>query len=112
MSIVFRDDDQLVDAAVSCQRCEAVCCRLTVVLMPDEVQPAHLVDVDHRGLDVMRRSEDGWCAALDRVQMRCGIYDTRPSICRKFAMGGAYCRDERKSYRKLTAGRRIPMRLG
>jgi Fe-S-cluster containining protein len=98
MSIVFRDDDQLVDPSVSCGLCAAVCCRLTVVLMPDETQPAHLVDVDARGLEVMRRSADGWCAGLDRATMSCGIYETRPSICRKFHMGGAYCRDERKAY--------------
>lgn len=96
MPLVFRDDDARVDPAVSCDRCPAVCCRLTVVLMPDDVQPPHLVDVDDRGLAVMRRDDDGWCAALDRGQMRCGIYATRPAICRKFTMGGAYCRDERR----------------
>lgn len=105
MPIVSRDDDPRVEPAVSCTRCPAVCCRLTVVLMPDEVQPAHLVDTDDRGLAVMRRDADGWCAALDREHMRCGIYETRPSICRKFVMGGAYCRDERK----LHARRPAPM---
>lgn len=110
MTTVFRDDDQIVDPAVSCGLCAAVCCRLTVVLMPDEVQPAHLVDVDARGLEVMRRGSDGWCMALDREHMHCGIYETRPSICRKFAMGGAYCRDERSSFQSAAA-RPIPMRL-
>ncbi len=42
------------------------------------------------GLDEARR---------ERVQMRCGIYDTRPSICRKFAMGSEYCVEEREAYR-------------
>jgi Fe-S-cluster containining protein len=110
MTSVFRDDDQLVDPGVSCSRCAAVCCRLTVVLMPGEAPPAHLVDVDERGLDVMRRDPDGWCSALDREHMRCGIYASRPAICRKFAMGGAYCRDERGSF-EATLPRPIALRL-
>jgi Fe-S-cluster containining protein len=39
----------------------------------------------------MRRLEDGWCAALDRNTMLCGIYEQRPLICRRFVMGGDEC---------------------
>jgi Fe-S-cluster containining protein len=46
----------------------------------------------------MAHGADGWCIALDRARMCCGIYAARPAICRKFAMGGAYCRDERERY--------------
>ena len=33
------------------------------------------------------------------LRMCCSIYDQRPAICRKFAMGSEYCRDEREIYR-------------
>ena len=89
-----------VDAAVSCSACDAVCCRLTVVLMPEDRVPRHLVERNDHGVEVMAHNEDGWCVAVDPLRMRCSIYDERPAICRKFAMGSEYCRDERESYRK------------
>lgn len=102
MSIEFRDDDEIVDPTVSCQSCDAVCCRLTVVVMPEDDVPRHLVERNSRGLDVMARGEDGWCIAVDHAHMRCGIYSQRPEICRKFAMGSAFCREERETYREQT----------
>ena len=30
--------------------------------------------------------------------MNCGIYDTRPSVCRRFVMNGPYCRAIREEY--------------
>lgn len=93
-------DDQRVDDAVSCSHCDAVCCRLTVVVMPDDEVPRHLVERSATGLNTMARGEDGWCIAVDPVHLRCTIYEQRPAICRKFAMGGAYCRDERAKYRE------------
>lgn len=86
-------------SAVSCSRCDAVCCRLTVVVMPEDEVPRHLVERSERGLEVMARGEDGWCIALDHQRMCCSIYEQRPAICRKFAMGSAYCRAEREAYR-------------
>lgn len=100
MSIEYRDDDEIVDPTVSCSRCDAVCCRLTVVVMPEDKVPSHLVERTPQGLDVMARGEDGWCIALDHTRMCCSIYEQRPDICRKFAMGSAYCRDEREQYRQ------------
>lgn len=91
-------DDETVDRAVSCSSCDAVCCRLTVVVMPDDPVPRHLVWRDHRGLDVMARDEDGWCVAVDQTRMCCSIYELRPKTCRKFVMGSAYCRSERAAY--------------
>ncbi len=87
------------DEAVSCSACDAVCCRLTVVLMPEDDVPRHLVERNDHGVEVMARGEDGWCVAVDPLRMCCSIYEQRPSICRKFAMGSEYCRDERESYR-------------
>ena len=84
-----------IDAAVRCADCAAVCCRLTVVLLPGDSVPAWLTDSDERGLEIMAKGDDGWCVALDRHSMRCTIYERRPQICAEFAMGGVYCRDER-----------------
>lgn len=88
-----------VDPAVSCTACDAVCCRLTVVVMPEDRVPRHLVARNEHGVEVMAHGEDGWCVAIDPLRMCCSIYDQRPGICRKFAMGSEYCRDEREIYR-------------
>ena len=87
-----------VDPSVHCNTCEAVCCRLTVYVMVGDVVPAWLTVHDEHGMEQMERSDDGWCVALDRNTMRCTIYDSRPGVCRKFAMGGPYCRDERDTW--------------
>jgi Fe-S-cluster containining protein len=102
------DDDRDIDPDVSCSACDAVCCRLTVVVMPEDTVPRHLVERTPQGLDVMARDEEGWCVAVDHRHMCCGIYDQRPGICRKFAMGSAYCRSEREIYREHV-GRGIPL---
>lgn len=93
-----------------CSRCDAVCCRLTVVVMPEDVVPRHLVTRNAQGVEVMARNEEGWCAAIDPLHMRCSIYAERPLICRRFAMGGPYCRDVRDTYRDQRL-RGIPLTL-
>src|SRR5690606_14481133 len=89
-----------IDPAVSCSSCDAVCCRLTVVLMPEDRVPRHLTTRTAHGLEVMARDEEGWCIAVDQNRMCCSIYEQRPAVCRKFAMGSEYCRDERRLYRE------------
>ena len=49
------------------------------------------IQTDRWGGQLMRRLDDGWCAALDRNTMRCTIYENRPQICRDFEMGGDDC---------------------
>lgn len=83
------------EKGVHCNRCDALCCRLTVVLFEEDAVPAHLTERNEQGVTVMARDADGWCVALNSAQMNCGIYETRPTICRKFAMAGPYCRDVR-----------------
>ncbi len=106
-----------IDPSVSCDECEAVCCRLTVVLLPgDEAVPERFVTEDSHGMAVMAHGEDGWCSALDLDTMRCSIYELRPGICRKFAMGSEFCRAERDAWPGLEAamapgGRGIPLLL-
>lgn len=98
------------DATPLCARCDAVCCRLTVVLQPEDRIPAHLSACTSDGLEVMARDEEGWCVAIDVAHMRCSIYDTRPQVCRRFVMDGPYCRDIREDYRDRNA-RGIPLQL-
>lgn len=85
-------------AGARCSSCEAVCCRLTVVLQSEDHIPAYLTTVSPEGLRVMRRSEEGWCVALNTTDMNCGIYETRPSVCRRFVMNGPYCKAVRAEY--------------
>ena len=65
------------------------------MLISDTGVPERFVEEDERGGRSMARLEDGWCAALDRSTLLCGIYDRRPWICREFEMGGRECLDER-----------------
>jgi Fe-S-cluster containining protein len=86
------------DDAVCCSSCDAVCCRLTVVVMPEDRVPERYTEVTDAGLHVMARDEEGWCVAVDSARMCCSIYDVRPAICRKFTMGGPYCREVRADH--------------
>lgn len=85
------------ESAITCAACRACCCRLEVILMGEDDVPEELTEVDRWGVQVMARLEDGWCAALDRDTMLCGIYARRPGVCRDYEMGGDDCRIERSS---------------
>ena len=61
----------------------------------DEAVPAYFTKEDEWGGWVMRRLDDGWCAALDRKTMRCTIYEQRPDICRDYEMGDSDCIEQR-----------------
>ena len=95
---------------VDCLRCDAVCCRLTVVLMVDDDVPPRFTTRNDHGVEVMARDEDGWGVAIDQARMCCSIYEQRPAICRKFPMGGPYCREVRADYADRNA-RGIPLTL-
>ena len=94
----------------SCDRCDAICCRLTVVLDADDRIPEHLTEVTEHGLHVMARDEEGWCVAVDGAHMHCSIYDTRPATCRRFTMDGPYCRATRDDHAQRLA-RGIPLAM-
>ncbi|TXH87318.1 MAG: YkgJ family cysteine cluster protein [Pseudomonas sp.] len=87
---------QLPDREISCSNCAACCCQLEVLLITDTGVPPRFIDTDAWGGEVMRRLDDGWCAALDRDSMRCTIYAQRPLICREFETGSPECREERR----------------
>lgn len=88
-------DDLSTEEAVTCATCEACCCRLEIILLTDTGVPEHFVATDQWGGTVMDRSDDGWCAALDRNTMMCRIYELRPLVCREFELGGSDCLAER-----------------
>jgi Fe-S-cluster containining protein len=89
------------DTQVTCENCEACCCRLEVILITDTGVPHQYIEVDKWGGRKMARLEDGWCSALDRNTMACSIYDKRPLICREFEMGGYECISERVANLKI-----------
>jgi Fe-S-cluster containining protein len=65
--------------------------------MGEDAVPDALIAVDAWGGHVMARLDDGWCAALDRRTMLCGIYEQRPAVCREYEMGGSDCLIERRA---------------
>lgn len=77
--------------SITCSACEAVCCRLEVLLISDTGVPRDYIETDEWGGMTMRRLEDGWCSALDQDSKLCTIYERRPWICREFQMGGFEC---------------------
>ena len=93
-----------------CMRCDAVCCRLTVVLQPEDRVPPRFTTETAEGLHVMARDEEGWCVAVDAARMQCSIYEVRPQVCRRFAMAGPYCQEVRADYSDRMA-RGIPLQL-
>jgi len=82
--------------AVTCSNCRACCCKLEVMLLGGDDVPARFMLEDAWGGWIMRRRDDGWCAALDRDTHRCTIYARRPQICRDFATGSDECLTERR----------------
>ena len=84
------DAPEAVDDTVTCRSCEAVCCRLEVLLITETGVPDEFIATDEWGAMSMRR-ENGWCSALDQLTKLCRIYERRPWICREFQMGGPEC---------------------
>ncbi|OGA07228.1 MAG: hypothetical protein A2W68_14180 [Betaproteobacteria bacterium RIFCSPLOWO2_02_64_14] len=67
------------------------------MIMGEDDVPLELTEVDRWGGRVMARSDDGWCAALDRDTMLCRVYERRPAVCREYRVGGSDCIAERSS---------------
>jgi Fe-S-cluster containining protein len=91
-----------------CDRCEAVCCRLNVVLVEGDDVPPEMIRVGDAGERIMKHAADGWCVAA--ASRRCSIYDRRPQACRRFAMAGPYCRALRTEHADRRR-RGIPLQL-
>lgn len=82
--------DHVVTACVDCDAgremgCQTFCCRLLVRLKPHEMVP------NEEGLapkGFVDKTEDGYCVHMDRETNRCGIWQTRPEICREYDCNG------------------------
>ena len=90
------------DTEVTCDKCEASCCRLEAMLFNDTEVPDKFIEINTRGDKSMARLEDGWCAALDRNTMKCTIYEKRPWICREFEMGEYDCIAARADHHSIS----------
>jgi Fe-S-cluster containining protein len=97
MDAVLNATEAGYGTAITCASCKASCCRLEVMILGDDDVPPDLTEVDRWGGLIMARSDDGWCAALDRSTMLCGIYERRPTVCRDYQVGGSDCIAERSS---------------
>lgn len=93
-----------------CAACDAVCCRMTVVLQEGDDVAEHLTDYSAAGQQVMARDEFGWCVAVDPAGGGCSIYSSRPDVCRRFRMGGPYCIAIREDYSDRNA-KGIPLEM-
>lgn len=102
-------DDRDDSAAISCANCKACCCKLEVLLIGDADVPVEFTTQNPWGGWVMRRLDDGWCAALDRKTFRCTIYESRPDICRDYEMGDSDCLAERAQLAGQPTARRIEL---
>ena len=94
----LRADD---GGSIACTECPAICCQLKVLLIAGDDPPPQFIDLDEDGHEIMGEGDDGWCAALDREAMKCGIYQQRPFVCREFEMGGGDCIHERAAWRRI-----------
>ena len=92
------DVENVIDPTISCDSCQACCCRLEVMLITETGVPEHFVDIDAWGGQVMARLDDGWCAALNRDTFKCRIYNNRPLNCRVLEMGSYECIEERNDF--------------
>ena len=77
--------------SVRCDDCNGACCRFVAVKI------GHLTPDERRWAE-MHGAVLGACWALPArckhltPKGRCGIYETRPDVCRGFAVGGEMCR--------------------
>jgi Fe-S-cluster containining protein len=86
------DDSEFtpVDCAARLHVCRAVCCRLHFALTSREVESAK-VRWDLGQPYRIRQDTNGVCVHNDPETHDCGIYDDRPSVCRRYSCA----RDER-----------------
>lgn len=94
---VSSGDELQHDTRVTCAACEAICCRLEVLLLTDTGVPDEYIEKDKWGAMSMARAKNGWCAALDQKSRLCTIYELRPWVCREYQMGGVECVSERNA---------------
>lgn len=63
--------------------CKAACCRLSVLLSPQDLAEG-IVSWDPRRRYFNSQEADGSCVHLERPGCRCSIYANRPGVCRVY----------------------------
>ena len=95
VGVAIRVDDADAAAApavaVNCAErmhiCKAVCCRMRFALSVEEIESGPIAwDLGRPYLN--RHGSDGYCHQLDGESHCCGIYDERPSVCRRYSCAG------------------------
>jgi Fe-S-cluster containining protein len=76
-----------VDCAARLPVCGAVCCKLGFALSIPEVE-AGAVRWDLGRPYFIRQEEDGWCTHVQRGSCACGVYESRPRVCRRYTCAG------------------------
>jgi Fe-S-cluster containining protein len=81
---VGQEDFVPVNCSERLHICKAVCCRLSFALSAAEVESGR-IKWDLGSPYYIRQESTGCCTHLDPETKRCGIYDCRPSVCRRYS---------------------------
>jgi len=91
-----------------CDDCGGACCRFVVVAI-GEMTPDQRRWAEMRGpLTPVREGVLSWrlpVACPHLTAAMCGIYDTRPDVCREFESGGKLCEAARKYHKETSDGK-------
>lgn len=84
-------DESPADVPVDCQArmhvCHAVCCRLHFALSIREVESG-MIKWDLGRPYSIRHESNGRCSHLEAQSGRCGVYQNRPGVCRRYSCAG------------------------
>jgi hypothetical protein len=72
-----------IDCEARMPLCQARCCRLTVHLAFQDIDEGIRWEYA-RPYELRRRESDGYCMYSHEETRSCGIYEKRPSVCRKY----------------------------
>jgi Fe-S-cluster containining protein len=62
--------------------CLGACCTLAFALSPQDIREGIRWSLGKPFMNV--RGEDGYCVNMERGELRCSIYEHRPSVCRLY----------------------------
>lgn len=88
----------------ACALCRGGCCETVVIpIVPEEMNTDEVVWIGMRG-KVVDDSVFLRCACANLTPSgTCGIYPTRPQVCRNFTVGGAECVTTVRLFRRAQA---------
>jgi len=89
-----------VDCEARMHLCKGVCCYLEHALQVKDIQEG-VVKWDHAKPYWIRKNADGHCVHQERPSGRCGVFESRPLICRLYS-----CETDQRVWKDFAA--RIP----